>query len=293
MSPFPFICSIALTQNKVSLSCCSRILIKNRYELLSRKLKSRNLTINMGEIRRGAHTKTVGSSTSNISPIKPPLPTMQRPIKSVAEILQLQKSLNVIQEFNYEFKQRNRSILLNSNNKADRKQPKKQINDKQYKRKKECEQLLEKLKLEQQQRLEKQREERLRQIKAYPPHTTKELVERLRNQLRYYAVVEICGRAFLVTAGDLVITNRLKDVNLGDVMKLNRVRELGSKDFTIKGQPLISERFCSIKARVVEQPRGPQILTIKKKKGNPRTRHIRHKQFYTVLRICEVEMNKL
>ncbi|CAG8562162.1 7743_t:CDS:2, partial [Acaulospora morrowiae] len=118
---------------------------------------------------------------------------------------------------------------------------------------------------------------------------TKEAVNRLREQLRYYAVVEIRSQKFLVTKNDLVITHRLRDVNVGDELKLNRVLELGSKDYTIKGQPLVSETFYSVKATVIEQPKGPLIKIIKKKRRNRHRKHVLHKQTYTVLRISEVD----
>ncbi|CAG8555466.1 5943_t:CDS:1 [Diversispora eburnea] len=122
---------------------------------------------------------------------------------------------------------------------------------------------------------------------------TKEAVNRLRDQMRYYAVVEIRSQRFLITKNDLVITHRLRDVNVGDELRLNRVLELGSKDFTIKGQPLVLEAFYNIKATVIEQPKGPLITIIKKKRRNRHKKHVTHKQTYTVLRISEVEVNKL
>ena len=133
----------------------------------------------------------------------------------------------------------------------------------------------------------------------YPPRTpsfsniTKEYLNRLRDQLHYYAVIEISSQKFLVTKNDLVVTHRLGDVDVGDEIKLNRVLELGSKDYTIKGKPLVSEAFYSIKATVVEQPKGPFIEIFKKKQRNRHRKRITHKQTYTILRISEVEINKL
>jgi len=124
-------------------------------------------------------------------------------------------------------------------------------------------------------------------------NTTKDYLNRLREQLHYYAVAEIRSQKFLITKNDLVITHRLRDVDVGDEIKLNRVMELGSKDYTIKGQPLVSEAFYNIKATVVEQPKGPFIEIFKKKQRNRHRKRVTHKQTYTVLRISEVEINKL
>ncbi|CAG8726286.1 5489_t:CDS:2, partial [Cetraspora pellucida] len=85
--------------------------------------------------------------------------------------------------------------------------------------------------------------------------STKEAVNKLRDQLRFYAVVDIRSQTFLVTKNDIVIAHRLRDVNVGDELRLNRVLELGSEDYTIKGQPFVSEAFYNIKATVLEQPK--------------------------------------
>jgi large subunit ribosomal protein L21 len=122
---------------------------------------------------------------------------------------------------------------------------------------------------------------------------TIEAVNRLRDQIRYYAIAEIVGRPYLITKNDLVVTNRLKDVSVGDVVRLNRVTELGSRDFTIKGQPLVSKDFFQITATVVEQPMGPFVEEIKKKRRCRRRRRITHKQPYTVLRVSELDVKKL
>ncbi|CAG8573730.1 4200_t:CDS:2 [Gigaspora rosea] len=122
--------------------------------------------------------------------------------------------------------------------------------------------------------------------------STKEAINKLRDQLRYYAIVDIRSQKFLITKNDIVIAHRLRDVNVGDELRLNRVLELGSKDYTIKGQPLVSEAFYNIKATVLEQPKGPFIQIFKKKPRNRHRRRITHKQTYTVLRISEIDINK-
>ncbi|KAK9718105.1 hypothetical protein K7432_005725 [Basidiobolus ranarum] len=85
----------------------------------------------------------------------------------------------------------------------------------------------------------------------------------------------------------------MKEVQLGDVLKLNRVRELGSKDYTIQGKPYVSQDFYSVRATVIEQPKGKQIEIIKKKRRKGYQRRLTHRQPYTVLRISEVDVNKL
>ncbi|KAF9992461.1 hypothetical protein BGZ65_012212, partial [Modicella reniformis] len=116
------------------------------------------------------------------------------------------------------------------------------------------------------------------------------LVNLLRNQLRYYAVAEIKNRPYLITKNDIIVLDRLKDVKLGDVIELNQIKELGSKDYTIKGQPYISPEYYSIKATVIEQPKGKIIETFKKKRRKHFQRRYQIKPLHTLLRVCELEV---
>ncbi|KAI8344493.1 sphingosine-1-phosphate lyase [Chlamydoabsidia padenii] len=84
-------------------------------------------------------------------------------------------------------------------------------------------------------------------------------VQKLRDQLRYYAVTEIAGRPFLITQNDKVIVNRLKDVKVGDVLKLDRVREIGSKDYSLVGQPYVQDSIYDIQATVLEHTKSKLI----------------------------------
>ncbi|KAI9275310.1 ribosomal protein L21-like protein [Sporodiniella umbellata] len=116
------------------------------------------------------------------------------------------------------------------------------------------------------------------------------LVQKLREQLRYYAVVDITGRPFLVTKNDKLIVNRLKDVKVGDVLKLDKVRELGSKDYTLKGSPYVSDSLFDIQATVIEHTKSKLIKIVKKKRRKNYKRTIEHKQTHTVLRISNVDV---
>ncbi|CAO3613300.1 unnamed protein product [Mucor hiemalis] len=104
-------------------------------------------------------------------------------------------------------------------------------------------------------------------------------VQQLRDQLRYYAVAEIA-----------VIVNRLKDVKVGNVLKLDKVRELGSKDYTLKGSPYVAESVFNINATVIEHTKSKLIQIVKKKRRKNYKRTIEHKQTHTVLRISNVDV---
>ncbi|KAI8973412.1 ribosomal protein L21-like protein, partial [Mycotypha africana] len=117
-------------------------------------------------------------------------------------------------------------------------------------------------------------------------------IRKLREQLRYYAVAEISGRPYLITKNDQVIVNRLKDVKVGDVIQLDKVREIGSKDYNLKGAPYLPEKLYNIHATVIEHTKSRMIHIVKKKRRKGYKRTIDHKQTHTVLRISEVEVSE-
>ncbi|KAH7025485.1 ribosomal protein L21-like protein [Linnemannia elongata] len=112
----------------------------------------------------------------------------------------------------------------------------------------------------------------------------------LRNQLKYYAVAEIKNRPYLITKNDIIVLDRLKDVQLGDVIELNQIKELGSKDYAIQGAPYVSSEYYSIKATVIEQPKGKIVETFKKKRRKHFQRRYHIKPLHTLLRVSELEV---
>ncbi|KAJ1979290.1 hypothetical protein H4R35_001574 [Dimargaris xerosporica] len=122
---------------------------------------------------------------------------------------------------------------------------------------------------------------------------TKALVHRLRNQAKYYATVKIKGKCYTITEGDLIVTDRMADLSLGDVLNLDSVVELGSKDYTIVGKPLVSTDYFTIKAVVTEHPVSSMVTTTKFKKRKDYHKTIEYQPRYTLLRIAKLDMNRL
>ncbi|KAF9119436.1 hypothetical protein BGX30_003847 [Mortierella sp. GBA39] len=122
------------------------------------------------------------------------------------------------------------------------------------------------------------------------PSSSDSEISLLRNQLKYYAVAEIKNRPYLITKNDIIVLDRLKDVQLGDVIELNQIKELGSKDYAIQGAPYVSSEYYSIKATVIEQPKGKIVETFKKKRRKHFQRRYHIKPLHTLLRVSELEV---
>ena len=111
----------------------------------------------------------------------------------------------------------------------------------------------------------------------------------LKKQPLHYVTIHINSFPFLVTSGDLVtLPFRLLDVQVGDILRLTHISLLGSRDFTLKGSPWIEEDLFELRARVVEVTSEPMRFKIKKKQRTRRTKTVKSKHKYTVLRIGEL-----
>ncbi|KAG8836099.1 hypothetical protein FRC17_010032 [Serendipita sp. 399] len=115
-----------------------------------------------------------------------------------------------------------------------------------------------------------------------------EAVQLLQSQPSHYAIASIVGKKLIVTPRDLVTVPRLKDVHVGDLLQLNAIEEVGSREYTLRGDPYLPEKVVSVTATVVEHTKGSmeRIVKFKRRKGYKKT--IKHKQTYTRLRINDI-----
>jgi len=103
-------------------------------------------------------------------------------------------------------------------------------------------------------------------------------------------VATLVGKKYLLAPRDLLTVPRLRDVQVGDVLSLNEIHELGSREFTLRGNPTIPTGSVKVEATVIEHTKGRMEFIFKKKrrKGYQKTKH--HKQTYTRLRIGGIEV---
>ncbi|KAJ3091651.1 hypothetical protein HK102_013905 [Quaeritorhiza haematococci] len=120
---------------------------------------------------------------------------------------------------------------------------------------------------------------------------TRDALNLLRQQQQYYAILEIKGRPYYVTPNDVVITMRMKDLALGDVLVLDRIREIGSADYILKGNPYVHPSFFTLKAVVIEHPVSAEIV-VEKKKRRGSNKVVTNQNHHTALRIVSIEINK-
>ncbi|DBA77466.1 hypothetical protein WJX77_008205 [Trebouxia sp. C0004] len=101
-----------------------------------------------------------------------------------------------------------------------------------------------------------------------------------------FAVVELGPTQFKVTPDDLVYSEKLKGVDVGDELSLNRVLLLGNAKTTVIGRPCIPG--AKVMAVVEEQFLNGKVLIFKKRRRKNSRRLNGHRQELTGLRITDV-----
>ena len=125
---------------------------------------------------------------------------------------------------------------------------------------------------------------------AAAPSSTAAALNLIRSQPSQYVVAAFAGRKYILTPRDLLTVPHLRDVNVGDVLVLDEIHELGSREYTLRGNPVIPPGSVKVEATVVEHTKGNMEYIFKKKRRKGYRKTIQHKQPYTRLRIGPIEI---
>ncbi|KAH6585394.1 hypothetical protein BASA50_004922 [Batrachochytrium salamandrivorans] len=125
-------------------------------------------------------------------------------------------------------------------------------------------------------------------LKASSADTNKAL-SLMFNQSKYYAVVEIKNRPYHVAKNDVVVVPRMNDLKIGDVISLDRVREIGSPDYVLQGNPYLHPSYYTIQASAIEHTIG-KVVHRKHTKRSGVSKTVHMTSSYTILRICEIDI---
>lgn len=120
---------------------------------------------------------------------------------------------------------------------------------------------------------------------------TRQCLGLIENQPRKYATLMINSFNFTVTERDRIVTHRLKGVKPGDILEFNKIREVGSADYTLKGSPFVEPRFVTLRACVLENGRGKRMPMEKKRKRKGIHRHKYSNPLTTVLMVQSIRVD--
>lgn len=138
----------------------------------------------------------------------------------------------------------------------------------------------------------------------------KELLPLLKAQASHYITTHIYGRPYLLTQGDILrLPFHMHGVNPGDVLRLNRASNIGSRDYTLKaaaptppdqkgtwyakGQAYLDERLFECRAVVLGTESEPMRIKEKTKRRQRRVKKVKSKHRFTVLRVKELRIKGL
>lgn len=134
----------------------------------------------------------------------------------------------------------------------------------------------------------------MRSMSSTPPpvSSTGQAVDLIRSEPSQYVVAVFLGRRYILSPRDLLTVPRMRDVSVGDVLKLNAIQEVGSRQYTLRGEPTLPQDTVRVNAIVVEHTKGAleKVEKFKRRKGYRRS--LDHKQTYTRLRIGPIEMGE-
>jgi large subunit ribosomal protein L21 len=99
-----------------------------------------------------------------------------------------------------------------------------------------------------------------------------------------FAIVKTGGKQYRVGVGDQITVERLAGA-VGAAISLGEVLALGGEAPKI-GTPMVAG--ASVKAKIVQQPRGTKVIVFKKKRRKNYRRKRGHRQELTVLKIEEI-----
>ncbi|KAH9992780.1 ribosomal protein L21-like protein [Russula compacta] len=126
---------------------------------------------------------------------------------------------------------------------------------------------------------------------AQTPSSTSNALALIRSQPNQYVIASIAGRKYLLAPKDLLTVPRLNDARVGDVLSLSQIHEVGSREYTLRGTPVIPTSHVFVEATVVEHTKGKMEHIFKKKRRKGYERTIPHKQTYTRLRIGPIHVH--
>ncbi|KAJ7097280.1 ribosomal protein L21-like protein [Mycena belliarum] len=133
---------------------------------------------------------------------------------------------------------------------------------------------------------------RLLHTASAAPTSTAAALELIRSQPSRYIVATLGGRKHVLAPRDLLTVPRIRDAKVGDLVALSAIHELGSREYTLRGNPVISPSSgVRVHATIVEHTKGAMEYIFKKKRRKGYQKLIQHKQPYTRLRIGEIEFS--
>lgn len=99
-----------------------------------------------------------------------------------------------------------------------------------------------------------------------------------------FAVIKTGGKQYTVAANDVITIERLEG-NAGDAITFDEVLMIGGEKAVV-GAPTVAG--ASVSGELVEQARGPKVISFKKRRRQNSKRKKGHRQHLSLVRITAI-----
>uniref|UniRef100_A0A182IRL9 Large ribosomal subunit protein bL21m n=1 Tax=Anopheles atroparvus TaxID=41427 RepID=A0A182IRL9_ANOAO len=133
---------------------------------------------------------------------------------------------------------------------------------------------------------------------AAAPLVAKSTIESVNKQLatgsegRLFAVVQLCGKQFKITAGDIIVVEGYWPPENGDRLRLDKVLLAGSKDFSLIGRPLLAPGLVDVQATIIEKALSHTRTHFRKKRRKQYVRINFYRTQQTMIRINSIDITR-
>uniref|UniRef100_A0A023EIK7 Large ribosomal subunit protein bL21m n=1 Tax=Aedes albopictus TaxID=7160 RepID=A0A023EIK7_AEDAL len=107
---------------------------------------------------------------------------------------------------------------------------------------------------------------------------------------RLFAVVQLCGKQFKITSGDVIIVEGYWPPTNGDQIRLDKVLLAGGKDFSLIGRPLVPQGLVEVRATIIEKSLSHTKTHFRKKRRKQYMRINFFRTQQTMIRINSIEV---
>ena len=102
-----------------------------------------------------------------------------------------------------------------------------------------------------------------------------------------YAVIDIKSKQYKITLDDLIISDKIHDLDIGESYTCNNVMLLGSQNETMIGQPYIEN--ASVTLTCEEQTKDKKVIIFKKRRRKNSQRKNGFRREVTILRVTDIQ----
>ncbi|KFB37785.1 hypothetical protein ZHAS_00005102 [Anopheles sinensis] len=130
------------------------------------------------------------------------------------------------------------------------------------------------------------------------PLVDKQTIETVNKQLatrsegRLFAVVQLAGKQFKITAGDIIVVEGYWPPENGDRLRLDKVLLAGSTDFSLIGRPLLAPGLVDVQATIIEKTLSHTRTHFRKKRRKQYVRINFYRTQQTMIRINSIDITR-